>query len=222
MTRIRPRSGAYRAGGIGGGPGRRGFTLLEVMLAVTILALVAGAICRFVLVNLQAIKISTDDTAQKGAAQALVAVLNEELSNLPPGEQNAILGQAHKFNGKESDEIEWLTAAGNGLFTMAAPGAWKVTLTLRPQENTNTYTLGLLRQPPGNNTKEENWLPLLPNVDAIEIRYYSRALNSWQDKWSDAQNHPQLVRVRIWRTDQEAPYEAMIELPPTPPNGLAT
>ena len=30
------------------------------------------------------------------------------------------------------------------------------------------------------------------------------------------QSRPALVRVRIWRTDQTVPYEAVIELPPIP------
>jgi len=185
------------------------------MLAVGVMALVALAIYRFVDTSLQAMKISTDYTIQKGAVQALVAVLNEEFCNLPAGQQSALMGEAHKFNGKASDEIEWLTQAGNGLFTDAADGPWKVTLTLRPQDKTNTYTLGLLRQLPDNSSKEEHWLPLLPNVDAIEIRYFDPRLNSWLEKWSDAQTRPSLVRVRIWRTDQTLPYEAVIELPPT-------
>jgi hypothetical protein len=189
--------------------------LLEVMLAVTIMALVVASIYRFVLVDLQAIKLSTDDSAQKGAVQGLIAVLQEEFCNLPPTESDALLGEAHKFNEKASDQVEWLTQAGNGLFTEAADGPWKVTLILRPQDNTNTYTLGLLRQLPDNSSKEEHWLPLLPNVDAIEIRYFDPRLNAWQDKWSDSQSRPSLVRVRIWRTDQTVPYEAVIELPPT-------
>jgi len=196
-------------------PRRAAFTLLEVMLAVMIMALIAVSIYRFVETDLQAIKISTDDTTQKGAVQALVAVLQEEFCNLPPSEPNALLGEAHKFSDKASDQVEWLTQAGNGLFTEAANGPWKVTLILRPQDKTNTYTLGLLRQLPDNSSKDEHWLPLLPNVDAIEIRYFDQRLNAWLEKWSDAQSHPALVRVRIWRTDQTVPYEAVIELPPS-------
>jgi prepilin-type N-terminal cleavage/methylation domain-containing protein len=193
----------------------RAFTLLEVMLAVMILGLIAGAIYRFVIVDIKAIKISTDDTAQKNAIRALVSVLQEEFCNLPPGEQNALLGEAHKFSEKESDQVEWLAEAGNGLFTEDASGLWKVTLILRPDEGKNTYTLGLLRQVPDNSNKDENWLPLLPDVDAIEIRYFDQRLNVWLDKWSDAQARPSLVRVRIWRTDQTVPYEVVIELPPS-------
>jgi prepilin-type N-terminal cleavage/methylation domain-containing protein len=195
---------------------RRGaFTLLEVMVAVMVMALVAIAIYRFVVVDLQSMKLSTEDTAQKGAVQALIAVLQEEFCNLSPAEPNALLGEAHKFNEKASDQVEWLTQAGNGLFTEAAAGPWKVTLMLRPQDKTNTYTLGLLRQLPDNSSKEDHWLPLLPNVDAIEIRYFDQRLNVWLEKWSDSQSRPSLVRVRIWRTDQTTPYEVVIELPPT-------
>lgn len=194
---------------------RRAFTLLEVMIAVCILAMIAGAIYRFVVVDIEAIKVSTDDAAQKNALRALIAVLDEEFSNLPPGEQNALLGEAHKFSDKESDQLGWLTQAGNGVFTEDASGLWQVTLLLRPQGSTNTYTLGLLRQLPDNSSKDENWLPLLPNVDAIEIRYFDQRLNAWLDKWSDAQTRPALVRIRIWRTDQTVPYEAIIELPPS-------
>lgn len=200
-------------------PNRAGFTLLEVMLAVMVMALVAVAIYRFVVTDLQDIKISTDDTTQKGEVQTLAGVLREEFCNLPPAEPNGLLGQAHKFNDKASDQVAWLTQAGNGLFTQSAPaGLWKVTLLLRPQDKTNTYTLGLLRQLPAiaghTGESEDHWLPLLPNVDAIEIRYYDSRLNAWLDQWSDANSHPSLVRLRIWRTDQTVPYETVIELPP--------
>ena len=188
------------------------------MLAVMVMALIAVSIYRFVLTDLQSIKISTDETTRKSAVQALVAVLQEEFSNLPPTQQNAFAGEAHKFNQKASDQVEWLTQAGNGLFTQAAQGQWRVTLMLRSQDKTNTYTLGLLRQLPDNNSsssKQDHWLPLLPDVDAIEIRYFDPRLNSWLDRWSDGQSTPSLVRVRIWRTGETVPYEAVIEFPPT-------
>jgi general secretion pathway protein J len=197
---------------------RAAFTLLEVMLAVMVMAMVGIAIYRFVVADLQSIKVATDDSNEKSSVQALIAVLQEEFNNLPPVQPGALLGEAHKFNGKASDEVEWLTQAGNGLFTESAEGAWKVTLILRPDDKNNTYTLGLLRQVPDTNTntstsKETHWLPLLAKVDAIEVRYFDPRLNAWLEKWSDMQTRPSLVRVRIWRPGQPIPYEAVIALP---------
>jgi prepilin-type N-terminal cleavage/methylation domain-containing protein len=193
----------------------RAFTLLEVMLAVLVMAMVALVIYRFVVTGLQAIKISTDLSEQQESIQALVSVLQSEFDNLPPTEQNALLGESHKFNNKDSDQIIWLTAAGNGLFTETAPGSWKVTLILRSQDKSDTNTLGLLRQLPDNSNNDLHWLPLLPNIDAIRVRYYDQRLNAWLDKWSDAQSRPSLVWLRIWRAGQTVPYEKIIELPPT-------
>jgi prepilin-type N-terminal cleavage/methylation domain-containing protein len=192
----------------------RAFTLLEVMLAVMVMAMIALVIYRFVVGALQSIKISTELSEQQEAIQALVSVLQSEFDNLPPQEQNALLGEPHKFNNKDSDQIVWLTAAGNGVFTQTAPGSWKVTLLLRPQDKSDTNTLGLLRQLPDNSNNDLHWLPLLPNVDAIRVRYYDQRLNAWLDKWSDAQSRPSLVWLRIWRAGQTIPYEKIIQLPP--------
>ena len=82
-------------------------------------------------------------------------------------------------------------------------------------EESNTYTLGLLRQLPDNSNKDEHWLPLLRDVDAIEVRYFDPRLNMWNERWADDSAYPTLVRVRIWRTNATVPYEAVIELPPT-------
>jgi prepilin-type N-terminal cleavage/methylation domain-containing protein len=191
----------------------RAFTLLEVMLAVMVMALVTISIYRFVESSLQAVKLSSEDTIQKQAVQSLVAVLDEEFRNLPPQEANVLRGAAHQFGGKASDQVTWLSQAGNGMFTEDAPGQWKLTLLLRPANNTNT--LGLLRQVPDNSNTDDNWLPLLTNVDAIEIRYYDVRLNAWLDEWNDSGSLPTLVRVRIWRTNDTIPYTTIIQLPPS-------
>jgi type II secretory pathway pseudopilin PulG len=192
---------------------RGAFTLLEVVLAVMIMALVAFAIYRFVFTSLEAIRISTENSNHKRSAEALVAVIAAEFCRLPPSEPNALLGEAHQFNGKASDQVTWLGQAGNGLFTGAAKGEWKVTLILKPDNTGNTYTLGLLRQVPDNRNKDEHWVPLLPRTDAIEIRYFDPTHTNWVDRWTDPQNRPALVRVRIWRDGESLPFESVIELP---------
>ena len=48
----------------------RGFTLLEVVIAVAIIALMAMTIYRFIETNLSAIRISTEQTSEAAAMQA--------------------------------------------------------------------------------------------------------------------------------------------------------
>jgi len=197
---------------------RRAFTLLEVMLAVIVLALITLTLYRFVDTALTTIRLSTEYTARKSAMQNLVAVLESEFTNLPPTQPGALIGQAHMFSDKSSDEVTWLTNAGNGLFAMDADGLWKVSLELRPQEKSASFTLGLVRELPDNkDTRAEHWLPLMRDVDALEVRYFDHRLNVWLEKWSDQMVRPNLVRIRIWRMNETDPYETVIELPPTKP-----
>jgi len=182
-----------------------------------VMALVGLSIYRFVVVDMESIKLDTDDSMQKAAVQALVAVIQQEFMSLPQKEEAALQGDAHKFNGKESDQVKWLTQAGNGLFTEMAEGLWQSSLVLRPDDKGGSNTLGLLRNlfVKGKTGADGHWLPLLGNVDALEVRYYDGQQNTWTDKWADKVNRPTLVRIRIWRANQDVPYEAIIPLPPT-------
>lgn len=188
------------------------------MLAVMVMALVGVSIYRFVVTDLQAIQIATADSARKSALQSLVSVLQDQMLSLPTGQENAIKGEAHKFNGKEADQLEWLTQSGNGLFTASAPaGAWRATLLLRQEPGSESSTLGLLRiveQTDKRRKPDIHWLPLLPGVDALEIRYFNLQTHSWADKWNTSPAMPSVVRLRLWQTGQEVPYEAILPLPP--------
>src|SRR5207302_4751526 len=137
----------------------RAFTLLEIILAVAILALIVFSIFRFVEVNLFAIRISTEKAADDMAMQALFSTLRWQLMNLPAARTGSLLGDAHKFNDKESDEIRWFCTAGNGLFTQFADTEYNVTLTLRPVPKTTTSELGLRRLVSDGSDKDPHWLP---------------------------------------------------------------
>jgi hypothetical protein len=48
---------------------------------------------------------------------------------------------------------------------------------------------------------------------ALEIRYYDARLNSWQDRWTDPQRYPSLVRVRLWKRAGDPPLEVVLTVP---------
>src|SRR5947199_9706758 len=89
----------------------RGFTLLEIIVAVAILATMAMAIYRFVQSNMVAIRVSSDAIAADARYQGLREVLMTQWQSLPAG-KGALLGGAYKLSDRSRDEIRWICGAG--------------------------------------------------------------------------------------------------------------
>jgi len=201
-------------------PSGRAFTLIEVMLAVAITGLVAFGIFAFVKANLDAVAYSKELSLKDLTMRAMMKIIQDQLNNLPNEQQGALTGEAHKFNNLPCDEMTWLCGAGLGLFTIHALVDYNVTLALKPGKDPNVSVLGVRRIEADGKNKDENWLPLMKDVKAMEIRYFDlKGINAWVENWTDQSRRPSLVRVRIWRTGDSEPYEAIFNLPLiTPPN----
>jgi prepilin-type N-terminal cleavage/methylation domain-containing protein len=199
---------------IRGSNAKRAFTLLEVMIAVLIIAMIMGSLYRFLEANLKAIRITEEISDERKAVVALVKMVDAELHDLPPKVNGAVAGVAHKFNNLPSDELTWYCKAGNGLFTKAAEGEWYTTLVIQPVNKTSReLEIGLRRRPIDAPETDYKWLSLLRNMNALEVRYFNPQLNNWVERWTDKNTRPSLVRIRIWRTADAPPYEAVIALP---------
>jgi hypothetical protein len=76
-----------------------------------------------------------------------------------------------------------------------------------------------LRKPkndPSVTDVHESWVPLMPNVRGLQIRYFDSRLNVWIPRWSDTMTLPRLVKVTIDRNDASVPWEAIIAIGRTP------
>src|SRR5438477_7973276 len=141
---------------------RRGFTLLEIIMAVAILATMALAIYRFVQANLVAIRLSSGAIAADARYDGLREVLANEWQGLPSG-KGALLGDAFKTNDRERDEVRWICGAGPGLMTRYAAGEFVVALRLQSGKSKEQYDLGFLRKPKDDTSltnANETWIPL--------------------------------------------------------------
>jgi prepilin-type N-terminal cleavage/methylation domain-containing protein len=197
---------------------RRGFTLLEIIVAVAILATMAMAIYRFVQSNMVAIRVSSDTIAADARYDGLREVLTAQWQSLPGG-RGALLGDTFKLNDRSRDEIRWTCGAGPGLMTRYAFGDYSVSLRLQSEKNSNRLDLGLLRKPrndSGLSAEHESWIPLIDNVGSLQIRYFDSRINAWVERWTDNGTLPRLVKVTIGRADSSAPWEAIIPLARTP------
>jgi prepilin-type N-terminal cleavage/methylation domain-containing protein len=195
--------------------GRTAFTLLEIMLAVVILATMSFAIYRFVQSNLIAVKMSAETAATESAYDGLRDLLTAQWQSLPSG-AGALTGDAVKVNDLSRDVITWTCGAGPGLLTRYANGDYIVSMHLRAQPNNNDrLDLGIIRRPAQDQAAtdvHESWVPLLQNVQGLEIRYFDPRLNVWQERWTDNVALPRLVRVSVARKDSTIPWQAVIAL----------
>src|SRR5437868_9368661 len=120
----------------------RGFTLLEIMLAVAILGLMAVAIYRFVQANVTALRVSSEATAADARYDSLRDLLSAELQSLPAG-SGALTGEPLTVNDRSRDELRWVSGSGLGVLTRYAPTDFTVAMRLQPEgKKTERLDLG--------------------------------------------------------------------------------
>jgi len=196
-----------------------GFTLLEIMLAVSILAMMALAIFRFVQTNMTALQFSSATAAADAQYDGLRDLLTTQWQGLSPLRARMI-GEPFKLNDRERDEIRWNCTAGPGLLTRYAPGEYTVVLRLQSaSDKSDRLDLGILRKSLDDSDKteaQETWVPLIKNVGSLEITYFDPNANTWLPRWPGGNRMPSLVKVSVGRPDAADPWEAVIPLRRTP------
>jgi prepilin-type N-terminal cleavage/methylation domain-containing protein len=211
----------------GGGLRRAGFTLLEVMVATMILGMLTFAIHRFVTTTLRAIDATTVMSEERSEVTSVTRIVQSLLNDLPMQRPGMITGKANKFHDLSADELTWITRSGPGVMTGAAPGEYRVTLTVQPSEkDVSVLELGLRRELVTADEKSEvdfftrggsdakyNWLPLIKPIAALEIRYWDPRNNSLLSKWTDPNARPSFVQLKIWKQAGDLPVDVIMPIP---------
>jgi prepilin-type N-terminal cleavage/methylation domain-containing protein len=196
-----------------------GFTLLEITLAVAILGMMSLTIFRFVQSNLTALRVSSDVNAAEAQYDGLRNLLMAEWQSLNP-RRAGMRGEPFKLNDRQRDEISWNCSAGPGLLTRYAPGNFTVSVRLQPENSkSDRLDLGFLRKAQKDSDigdENESWMPLIKNVNTLQILYFDPRLNTWIDRWSDGARLPVLVKLTVGRADATPPWEVIIPLTRTP------
>jgi hypothetical protein len=192
---------------------------MEIMLAVAILGMMSVAIFRFVQSNMIALQLSSDTAAADAQYDGLRDLLTAEWQSLDRLRAN-MAGEPFKLGDRERDEIKWKSSAGPGLLTRYAPGDFTVVLRLQPEnEKGSRLDLGFSRKAQeDSDTGEarESWVPLIKNVNSLEISYFDAAANNWLPRWPLGRQLPLLVKITVGRTDAAVPWETIIPLKRTP------
>lgn len=195
----------------------RGFTLLEITLAMAILGMMSLAIYRFVATNLIVLRISSEENAAEARYSGFIHLVTAQLQNLPDG-AGALSGEPYTFGDHPRDEITWISGPGPGLATRYAPGEFLVNMRVKPMEGkSGQMEIGLVRKPRDEaegSTEGESWVPLLDDVQSVQIRYFDPRVNVWLERWTDTITLPPLVKLVIGLERGER--EAVIALRRTP------
>lgn len=210
------------------------FTLLEVMLAVAILALIGTTIYRFTETTLQVTRVTARNAETGAACAGLTHLLQAQLDSLPASGNftGALTGGSHKDGEGQRDELTLVCDAPAAVLSRGVDRPWRVGLSLRPGPAAGRNTLVLSRLGPAEDPSENNLAPaglsltpgslgnaetstpLIEDVQSLEITYFNKQLNGWLPKWNDPNSLPDLLRVRLGFADGRAPFEAVLRVPP--------
>lgn len=220
----------------------RGFTLLEVLIAVAILAIMTLTVYQFTDTTLRAAAYSQKSGAEDAAYAGLRRLFAAQLASLPTGTQGALIGMTMTRGGGRHDVLQLVCPAGNALLTPDARGFYQVTFNVQETpRGSGHYALGMDREPwtddddddsdddqskatalkatdtrPGHELARTNgeWIKLLDGIRSLEIAYYDARINNWVDKWTDPAVLPNLVRLRVTADGATAqPYEIVARVP---------
>jgi prepilin-type N-terminal cleavage/methylation domain-containing protein len=196
-------------------PDSSGFTLVEVLVSVLMLALVAFAVHGFVSRILTALRVSQERDAERARVRGFFNLVEAQLAQLPAQGPRWFAGQPHVFGGISSDSMEWDAIAGPGALTGAAAGVCRVSLELKPVDaNSSVQEIGFRRKVLGDNTlARESWVPLMRPVAALQIRYFDAQRNTKPERWTDTSSLPALVYLSLQLREGDPAEEVVLSVP---------
>jgi prepilin-type N-terminal cleavage/methylation domain-containing protein len=194
---------------------RAGFTLLEVMTGVAVIALIVISLYRLVEAQLTALQVSRDTQIRASQMEGLTAYVRSILAGLPLRQNEVLRGISHQFGMAPADEMQWIARPGLSLLSAAAPEEdFVITLTVQPSVgNARQQDLGIRRRQLSQPETTYEWITLLPNVVGLQFAYFHPALGTWLERWEDGTARPALVRMRVWRETGQEPYEVVLPVP---------
>jgi prepilin-type N-terminal cleavage/methylation domain-containing protein len=195
-----------------------GFTLLEVILAMAIMLLLAGAIYSISTASIESTKETIVEQFTMRRLAGFIQITRNAFLNLPT---NGAIYLSNDSNNSIPD-LNFENAAG--LFGIASLGGGTLTLSAQPSSD-GTRTFSILRIPKniqGNDLnrfyEHAHWVKLLPKVQKPHWSFFNKG--EWVDEWPRGTGRPQLVRLEMEVAGIHEPLQTIFYLPPITRQGL--
>lgn len=186
------------------------------MVGVGVLGMLLISMYQLVGTQLLALQTTRETQVESVAMQGLVRYVQGILAGLPLKQNDVLRGVHHVYGMVPADELQWIARPGLGVLTSAAADDdYAVTLTIQPRTSTSRrQDLGIRRRLVTEPDSSYEWITLLPDIVALEFRYYEPVSGIWLEKWEDANARPPLVRMKVWRRGGgEEPFEIVLPVP---------
>ncbi len=177
------------------------FTLFEVVLALGIFALLAGAIYGISRAALEAARTTMDEQIAVRRLDSFLRITRQTFSNLPS--EGSVFLRISQAGGASVPELVFEGAPR--VFGLPSLAGGSLVLAARPRAD-GTRTLSLLRVPSGLNPREVDelwrsarWLPLLPKVERVRWTFLSGG--EWREEWPQGAGRPLAVRLQMESTE---------------------
>ena len=190
------------------------FTLVEVVLAMGILALLATAVYAVTSSAIGASRAAMEQQLVLRRADAFISVIRDALLNLP-AEGSVSLEIGKSASG--SPEPRLVIAKARNLFGIPSLGGGSLVLAARPMAD-GSRVLTLLRLSPGlredlrDKALSARGVPLLPGAISPQWSFFSGG--AWKEEWPAGSPRPQLVRLKVQLREVPDTIETLFYLPP--------
>jgi prepilin-type N-terminal cleavage/methylation domain-containing protein len=197
--------------------GSTGFTLLEVVISMMILALLAGAVYAVVSASITASQTAMSQQLTLRRLDAFLRVTREAFLNLP-AEGTVTLQIGHSQNG--SAEQDLVIGKAQQIFGLPSLAGGDLVLAGRPRPD-GTRTITLLKIPANATDRERTeafaakGVPLLPHLRKPRWTFkFTPQDEDWKEELPAGSAKPILVRLQTDIDELPNPVEAIFYLPP--------
>jgi type II secretion system protein J len=190
----------------------RAFTLLEIMIAISIFSLVLAAIYSSWTAILRARKVAGDATASVQRARISIRIIEDSLGSTESFVRNANYYSFVGENGSDAS-LSFVARLAKSFPRSGKFGDFdlrRLTFTVeRGADNTRQL---VLRQNPVlmdvDVDEKEHPLVLAKNVQDFQLQFWDLRLNDWTDEWTQTNQIPKLVMVTLKLSD--SPYSKQV------------
>ena len=199
-----------------------GFTLLEVILSMGILALLSASVYAIVSASIGSSRTAMEEQLAVRRLDSFLRVARDTFLNLPP--QSTVAYVIGKAAGGQPEPRLLLTQV-QGILGMPSLAGGTAVLAARPRSD-GTRTITLLRIPPHATEQEQEaalsstGIQLLPKIRNPRWSFFQGG--AWRQEWPTGSPRPELIMFEGDLDGLPDPVEAIFYVPPVTSASQAT